>query len=301
MKFFLLLIFTCHVAFAAEVGLEFDRKSCSDSEGVFLYADSNYKDSSAYIDENFGEKCKIRLVYLDGNITQDTFKKVKLAFELLSSRALYTSEYKNLAYNRLILNSSGGLIMEAIKIGNFIADKNVEVIVSAPSKCYSACVFIYAAAKTRYAVGEIGVHRPFAKDISVDNLSYYEYLDKYKSLTPKFKQYFSKFGVSENLVDLMNSISSEEIKILTYDEREVYGLNKNIAAQEYERARTIQLCGQEYYDLSVKKRALTSKCVEEYYPDTKAMTECEFKAWSITPDYNDRYDRCMDKKYERIK
>jgi ATP-dependent protease ClpP protease subunit len=306
--FILLLIFFQHTVFAAEtvdatIGLDFDKKSCQDSEGGFLYMDSNYKDTNTYIDENFGTECKIKGIYLDGNITKNTLPKLKLAFKLLSSRKFFyiTPEYKNIDSNRLSINSGGGLIMEAIKIGNFIADKNVAIMVSVPSKCYSACVFIYAAAKVRYAAGKIGVHRPFAKDISTDNLSYYEYLDKYKSLTPKFNQYFSKFGVSKNLVDLMNSISSEDMKILTYDEREMYGLNQNIAAQEYERARTIQLCGQEYYDLSLKQQALTMKCTEIHYPDTSAIVECDFKAWDITPDYRDRYTQCLDKKYERIK
>ena len=304
----LLLAFFQHVVFSAEstgaeVGLNFDRESCSNSEGAFLYVDSNYKDANSAIDKNFGKECKIRGVYLDGNITKNTLPKLKLAFKLLSSRKFFyiTPEYKNIDSNRLSINSGGGLIMEAIKIGNFIADKNVAIMVSVPSKCYSACVFIYAAAKVRYASGKIGVHRPFAKDISTDNLSYYEYLDKYKSLTPKFNQYFSKFGVSKNLVDLMNSISSEDMKILTYDEREMYGLNQNIAAQEYERARTIQLCGQEYHDLSLKHKTWIGECVDKYYDDTSALVECDSKFDNKYPDFRSRSDECISKKYELIK
>lgn len=306
----LLLAFFQHVVFAsesidAEVGLDFDRESCSNSEGAFLYVDSNYKDANSAIDKNFGKECKIRGVYLDGNITKNTLPKLKLAFKLLSSRKFYynnnTPKYKNIDSNRLSINSGGGLIMEAIKIGNFIADKNVAIMVSVPSKCYSACVFIYAAAKTRYTGGEIGVHRPFAKDISTDDLSYYEYLDKYKSLTPKFNKYFSKFGVSKNLVDLMNSISSEDMKILTYDEREMYGLNQNIAAQEYERARTIQLCGQEYYDLFLKRNSWIDECLEKWgIDDTSALVECDMKFYNKY-DFRSRSDECLSKKYELIK
>ena len=57
------------------------------------------------------------------------------------------------------IESQGGNLIEAMKIGSFIKGSQIEVRTG--DYCYSACVFIFAAASKRLALGELGLHRPY--------------------------------------------------------------------------------------------------------------------------------------------
>jgi hypothetical protein len=278
-----------------------DRELCLDSQGHFLplpsldSAEASFKFINSVIDEKFGNECKLNGFLLKGRITEETLPQLRLGLQLLEARR----NERTIGANTLWLDSPGGLIAEAMKIGDIIAEKGMESIVLFRGRCYSSCVFIYAAAKTRSGIGDVGIHRPFASEISASSLSYAEYLEKYDDLTPIMKRYFSKYGVSPSLVDAMNVIPSDEIKILSDEERDAYGLGfNNIASKEHEKARTIQVCGREYYDLHLGFHALIGSCRKRF--GISSLDDKDEECWALArqayPDYSDKFDECKLKK-----
>jgi hypothetical protein len=113
------------------------------------------------------------------------------------------------------------------------------------------------------------------------------------------KQYLSKYGVSPSLVDAMNVVSSDDIKILNDEEQESYGLGfNNIAAKEFDKARTIQVCGQEYYDTHLAFHALIDTCRKRF--GISSLDAKEEECWSLArqayPHYSEQFDACKAKK-----
>lgn len=283
------------------VALASDKASCSGSDGNFFPLPNMDKSLTSFnfinsaIDKKYGKECKIDGILLKGKISKRTILELKLGLRLLEARKNESS----IGANTLWLDSSGGLISEALKIGNLVAEKNMKAIVVLNGHCYSSCVLIYAAAKTRSGIGDIGIHRPFASEISADSLSYSEYLEKYEIVTPILKRYFSKFGVSPSLVDAMNITPSDEIKILSHEELKSYGLAfNNVAAKEHEKAKTIQTCGQKYYDLHLSFHGLIKSCRKQF--GISVLDDKDKDCWALArqtyPDYSDQFKICKSKK-----
>lgn len=282
-----------------------DKELCLGSEGHFVplpdmdSAEASFDYINLAIDVFFGSECKLNGLLIKGSITENTLPQLTLGLQLYEARR---NHERSAGAPTLWLNSPGGLITEAMKIGDIIAEKEMNAMVLPFSQqCHSACVFIYAAAKTRTAF-ELGIHRPFAREITTKGLSYSQYLQKYDELTPIMKQYFAKYGVAPSLVDLMNVIPSDEIKILRGDEHNNYGLGReNIAAKEYDKAKTIELCGQEYYDMNLGFHALIKSCRERF--DINVLDDKNSDCWDLAhlayPNYSDEFDVCKEKRGKR--
>lgn len=281
-----------------------DSELCFGADGLFLPLpdvnsyEASYDFINSAIDRKFGKECKLNGLLIKGKISEKTLPQFRLGLQLLKARR----NNQSVRSNTLWLDSPGGLIAEAIKIGDVIAEEEMDAIVVFDGYCYSACVFIYAAAKTRSGTGDIGIHRPFASEISADSMSYSEYLEEYDALTPVLKRYFAKYGVSPSLVDSMNIVSSDEIRVMSDQERDSYGLGfNNIAAKEHAKARTLQICGKEYYEMHIGFHALIQSCRKRFGIDVldEKNEECLALARQEFPDYSNLFDVCKARKADR--
>ena len=146
----------------------------------------------------------------------------------------------------LIINSSGGDIAEAIKIGRLVRKNNIKIDVELGGICYSSCVFIYAGGVKRFSPGtnyvhnsgetnpifgfnQIGIHRPYFEysnnTVSVDK--------SLKNLIKISKEYFMEMNVKPELADDMFSIEPENIRLLSLNELKEYRLgNEDMAFKE---------------------------------------------------------------------
>ena len=96
----------------------------------------------------------------------------------------------------------------------------------------------------------------------------------------EMKRYLRKFGVAPQLVDDMSVVPSDDIKYLTLEEQDKYGLGRqNIAQAEYRKAQEISRCEPEF----VKKR-------QAYFDDQ----ERKRKACDTSVDDRD-WVRCLRK------
>lgn len=127
---------------------------------------------------------------------------------------------------RVDLKSNGGDVDAALKIGG-IMRKTIASVAVVPEKgiCASACVFILAGAANRIVSGQVGIHRPY--DPGNTNISSKSQKMKYARLAKKIKDYLSEMNIQPKLYDDMIYISPENIKILSINELQSYGLGVN--------------------------------------------------------------------------
>lgn len=210
------------------------------------------------IDQKFGKECAVVGIAFTGEINITAVQQLSLAIDVYKSRPT-RREDSQLGRDVLYINSPGGLIAAAMEIG-FMVSK-AELAVAVLENCESACLFVYAAGTTRAGIDRIGIHRPFAKDIPTEDLTYSEYLQYYDGLTDRMKVYLKRFGVSPAVVDRMNAVPSDKMVYLTSAEAESLGLGgKNIAHWEYMKAKITQICGNGLYNQLVENRKREDEC-----------------------------------------
>lgn len=121
------------------------------------------------VEQGFLNGEKTAAIFAEGDIAEDSRDNLKNLVER-----------ENIKNAVVYFNSTGGLVIESIKLGQYIRSKGFGTSVKAinPGKtkaiCASACVYAYAGGVARYLddeTGVIGVHQYYSarKDISIEN------------------------------------------------------------------------------------------------------------------------------------
>lgn len=157
---------------------------------------------------------------LVGEITDGDFNKVKRAFKGAKRKTLF-------------LNSVGGLVNEALLIGNWLRDSGFETRLDRSSTCASACVLVFAGGvvRTAHPSSTIIVHMGsglFNEEAINDFKNVYEeygpagtamlasYVEQAAALiTLKQVNFLLKSGVSISFLDVASSIHHLDGKELT--------------------------------------------------------------------------------------
>jgi len=163
------------------------------------------------ISEN-GDLCLVGSLVINGQIEIGDEKK------LISN----LNHFKNLIDTKcnikndiiVLLNSIGGDVDEALKIGKEIRKNSLGVIVQTGGICYSSCVFILAAGVSKSVYGSVGIHRPYFNYLKPGN-SMDEIRKKRDIMNQQIKLYLNFVDVPENLLDEMLAYPPESIKILS--------------------------------------------------------------------------------------
>jgi hypothetical protein len=129
------------------------------------------------------------------------------------------------------LDSNGGDISEAMKIGDLVKNLYVTVNVIDPivvtppkARCASACFFIYVSALSRNAqYGSIGVHRPYFPPEVFANLSPAEAEREYARLSKGVRDFLVDRGVPNAIIETMFALASNEIRWLSDSELDSIG------------------------------------------------------------------------------
>ena len=117
------------------------------------------------------------------------------------------------------LDSTGGDVMEAMKIGHFIRETASGTLVS--KTCASACVFILVAGvyKTALPSSAIGLHRPYFKPETYSSLSLNETEDGYAKVRNATTKYLTDMEVPTAYIEKMFSIASDDVYFLSEAEK----------------------------------------------------------------------------------
>lgn len=134
------------------------------------------------------------------------------------------------------LDSQGGLVAEALKIGRHIRTHVVATRIEDDKQCFSSCALIFLAGISQLNAGEVGVHRSYLKAGS--KLSFSEMEDVLSSSYDEVKEYLSHLRVNEEIVQDFMGTSSTNLKliktILCYDPiYEEYLINNCGTAPKY--------------------------------------------------------------------
>lgn len=168
-------------------------------------------------------------ITINGDIISGDFERFVQAYRRFEVEAKKNGCWQELSkyhvHPRLSirLNSKGGSVDEAIRIGSFIRDAELQTSVYVTDICFSSCVLIFAAGVIKFSFGNIGIHRPYFSSLS-PSLSRSEIQAERNKITDKLKKYASKVDISASLIERMLSIPPESIVILNDNEKEFYRL-----------------------------------------------------------------------------
>lgn len=170
---------------------------------------------------------------------RDDISEVRLAGQIQdgdAERLLTILKSQRFGVHRLSLDSSGGSIVEALRLAQIIEKASMYTVVRAGRICASACFFVYLAGAGRYAasrelmedpakrheveestgiktLGFLGIHRPFSKGLdSPQNLQ--------GTLMHRVTGYLERQLISRRLIDIMMTRPSNDIYWLTLQDLE---------------------------------------------------------------------------------
>jgi hypothetical protein len=119
-----------------------------------------------------------------------------------------------------LLDSIGGSVPEAIKMGRLLREAGFDTLVQSNAVCQGTCVYLLAAGRDKTVRGYVGLHRPYfangdsAQANLAGNASHY---------SPA--AYFKEMNIPSNLMDDMQSIDPRNMRVLTPLELASYRLD----------------------------------------------------------------------------
>ncbi|MHC9085117.1 COG3904 family protein [Luteimonas sp. RIT-PG2_3] len=195
--------------------------------------------------------------------------KITAEFTALIQRVADVADAMAINKRVLDLNSSGGLVEDAIKAGDLIAESRWTIWVREGAVCHSACVFVLGAGDVRMISGRVGIHRIIRMSSTASTRV--ELNKELRAVYERVRDYLERNGVATAVADLMMAVPNRNLRLLTSDELQLYGLDGiNPAQDDLDRLRLMRKCGQDFVarrDAFV--RAFDLRCKA---PDTELET-----------------------------
>ncbi len=178
------------------------------------------------------------------------------------------------------LDSTGGNVSASLKIGRYLRKLHAVAEIEEKSVCLSSCVYVLAGAIHRRVSGSVGIHRPFDPNDEVTTEAGQK--EKYGKIGKKITAYLKEMNIPPRLYEDSLFISPDNIKILTFNEMQSYGLNEDdpyhAEALESSMAKRYGISRSEY-----KKR------------DKRAWSECQMDTIDAAPEEEQhRRAKCFD-------
>jgi hypothetical protein len=175
------------------------------------------------------------------------------------------------------LNSPGGSVETALRIGRFLRKHEAVVWVDENDTCISACVFVLAGGVARAVYGTVAIHRPF--DPVSNETTTSGQRDWYRKLGTSIRAYLEEMNIPPRLYDDMLFISPDQVRALTRRELQTYGLDaddpyweeasttrgareRRLTPQEYRarQSRGREQCGEYRSNLSLEDNVRIARC-----------------------------------------
>jgi hypothetical protein len=199
----------------------------------------------------------------------------------------------------VVLGSSGGDVEEAIAIGNIVRKNNFKTTVHATG-CYSSCVLVFAAGVERYrGRGKIGIHRPYL--LAVDKKASVGEINAWRQKqTDALKKYALSIDASPQLIDDMNAIPPEEMKLLSDLEMKNYRiLGEDPSFEEFRIGRTARLYNVSSSEYRTLHLAAINRCNKGSMDEFSSCRESEMLGIGLK-EAKDRLEKFQACKKGRI-
>ena len=202
-----------------------------------------------------GERGVMRLRYVG---------KINAAFASMMQRVTHVADALQIGKRVLDIDSSGGMVEDAIRAGDRIAESRWTVWVREDAVCHSACVFILAAGDMRMVSGRIGIHRIIRMSSTASTRR--ELNRELRVVYDRVRDYLERNGAATAVADMMMAVPNRNLRLLTGEELGLYGLDGiNPAQDDLDRLRLMRKCGEDFvtrrdafvraFDASCKSRS----------------------------------------------
>jgi hypothetical protein len=221
---------------------------------------------------------------IDGEITPDTEASIR---HLVS----YVREFRedDVQENRIsawiYVNSGGGDLEAAIRIGRMMRSINASVTVEPDSRCSSACVFLLAGAVQRITLGQVGIHRPhFA--VMGRSLPASEVRARINAMDALIEAFLNDMNVPVDLLRAMKGIWPEDIQVLSAQDLQRFMLSSpDPVWDELDVARQAWEYGNSSGEFRDRRAAAESRCFGRRAPQGVGAIECaEAMYFGIQPE-----------------
>ncbi len=189
------------------------------------------------IQDRLPDKAHIEIV---GEIVSGDLVKLQKAVEK------YESLSNRLPNPLILLDSPGGNVAEALKMGRFLRERMAHTAVDSGSDCSSSCVFLMAGGVRRdvFLNGRIGLHRPRFEFEHYGSLNQNQARKAYHALKQQCTEYMNNMGISQRVFENMLITPSQEIIFIGRETAKEMGLvGSDPAWEEWERARSVNKNG----------------------------------------------------------
>lgn len=147
-------------------------------------------------------------ISLEGSITSDTAEDFIETYEGFRQSDQYF-------HYTALLDSEGGDIYAAMKIGRYLREHKARIVITGDSKCFSSCVLIYVGSVYRSSFGQLGLHRPY---IHAENAAQRSSEEEIRMIYGDVKRYLQEMNINDELYRLMMATPPEEMLVLNWDD-----------------------------------------------------------------------------------
>lgn len=219
---------------------------------------------------------RLHRINISGEIVLGDAEKLRHAIQLAKSDGLRAADVEFVAY----LNSPGGIVGEALRMGRILRDSLAWTAVVGQSICSSSCVFIFSGGVRRLAhgSGQFGLHRPrfdYEGFASLDKDSAFE---NYSALQQECVEFMRDMGIPDRVFEDMLKIPSQEVLRVSAEEAERIGLvGSDPAYEEWIRATAVRRVGlpavkaQDRLQSCLEGGASETDCIRHYQSELKAI------------------------------
>ena len=164
-------------------------------------------------------------------------------------------------FDSVVLNSPGGNLYSAMKIGTAIRGNHLSTLVMPHDSCASACALILQGGVCKMASGDVGIHRTKFEEeaIPLDEVK----LTVYKNRR-SIEHYLKVAGASPHYIWLFNAIPNWEMKYLASFEKRDFGL---FSATPEEMQYRLEIASQKLGQYKGDLLASLTERMFELYPD----------------------------------
>lgn len=202
--------------------------------------------------------------------------KIDAGFADLVERVAAMARRMGIAHRILDLDSAGGQVEDAIRAGDAIGEAGWTLWVREGAVCHSACVLILAAGDNRLISGQVGIHRMIRMSSTASTRA--ELNAELRGVQQQLEDYLERNGAALAVSDLMMTVPSRDLRMLTEPELREYGLSGANAVQEdLVRIRLLRRCGEDFVRRKEAfVREFSERCARQG-DDVGAMNACGLK------------------------
>jgi hypothetical protein len=171
--------------------------------------------------------------------------KIAADFTALMQRVAQVADELGVDKRVLDIDSSGGMVEDAIRAGDAIGGSRWTIWVREGSVCHSSCVLVLGAGDVRMISGRVGIHRIIR--MSSTATTRVQLNTELRAVYGRVRDYFERNGVAVAVADLMMAVPNRNLRLLTVQELQEYGLDGiNPVQDDLDRLQLMRKCGQDF-------------------------------------------------------